>query len=395
VATASMPSGAVASELAKEGKKKTTFLDIDLFSKLQSQRYAMGSARIVTVMSHGCHFLLRGVLRAQFRVTVDFIVTATIFFNRTTLPFHAEFSVAGSRCLLSTNSCDVLRLSAPWQAVKNPPGARTFQMEIVEDPSLACHAPGISHFRGYGHLVFVLLEPKGFFCFDLLRRRVMGTLSPAAARDSYFWNVQLLPIAIGLLGTTMGIAPLHCACLEHNGNGLLLAGHSGSGKSTLTAALARRGFAVVSDGWTYVSHNPGGLVAHGLFAPIKLLPDTIQFFPELRSRTPKRTLNGELALEVDAASLFQSTVRSSVHPEWLVFLERTSLPGCQFVPCRPEHTIQFFERNAEKLPLGLPAAARARSEVIKQLSACQSWILRTGSDPMQTASAIEEFLSRN
>lgn len=268
-------------------------------------------------------------------------------------------------------------------------------MEIVEDSSLASHAPGISHFRGCGHLVFVFLEPNGFFCFDLQRRRVTGTLSPAAARDSYFWNVQLLPIAIGLLGTTMGIAPLHCACLDHNGSGLLLAGDSGSGKSTLTAALARRGLAVVSDGWTYVSRHPGGLVAYGLFAPIKLLPDTIQFFPELRSRTPKRTLNGELALEVDAASLFQSTVRSSVHPRWLVFLERTSLPGCQFVPCRPEHTTQFFERNAEKLPLGLPAAARSRSQVIQQLSACQSWILRTGNDPMQTASAIEEFLSRN
>jgi hypothetical protein len=30
VATARIPRGAVASELAKEGKKKTTFLDIDL-----------------------------------------------------------------------------------------------------------------------------------------------------------------------------------------------------------------------------------------------------------------------------------------------------------------------------------------------------------------------------
>jgi hypothetical protein len=327
--------------------------------------------------------------------SLDIIVTATISFNRMTLPFHAEFSVAGSRCMLSTNSCDVLRLSAPWQAVKNPPCARTFQMEIVEDTSLTSHDPGISHFRGCGHLVFVLLEPKSFFCFDLLRRRVTGALSPAAARDSRFWNAQLLPIAIGLLGTTIGIAPLHCACLDHNGNGLLVAGDSGSGKSTLTAALARRGFAVVSDDWTYVSHHAGRLIAHGLFAPIKLLPDTIQFFPELRSKTPKRTLNGELALEVDPANLFQSTVRSSVHPKWLVLLERTSLPGCQFVPCRPEHTIQFFEKNAEKLPHGLPEAASARSQVIKQLSSCQSWILRTGSDPLQTASAIEEFLSRN
>src|ERR1700731_4254940 len=59
VATARMPSGAVASELAKEGKKKTTFLDIGLVSRLQLKRYARASAGIVTVMSHGCHFLFR------------------------------------------------------------------------------------------------------------------------------------------------------------------------------------------------------------------------------------------------------------------------------------------------------------------------------------------------
>jgi hypothetical protein len=345
-------------------------------------------------MSHGCHFFFWGVLCARFRATVDFIVTATIAFDRKTLPLCAEFSLVGTRCLLSTNSPDVLRLSAPWQALKSPPATHSFQMEIVEDPSLPSHPSGIPHFRGQGHLVFALLEPRSLISFDLLRRRVAGALSPAAARDSYFWNVQLLPIAIGLLGTTMGVAPLHCACLDRNGSGLLVAGDSGAGKSTLTAALARRGFAVVSDGWTYVSHDTDRLVAHGLFAPIKLLPDTVQFFPELRCKTPKRTLNGELAHEVDPANLFRSTVKSSAPPKWLLFLERTSLPGCQFVPCRPEHTIQFFERNAEKLPLGLPEAARARSEIIKQLSTCQSWILRTGSDPMRTARAIDEFLPR-
>jgi hypothetical protein len=265
-------------------------------------------------------------------------------------------------------------------------------MEIIEDASLVSHTSALPHFRGLGHLVFVMLEPGSFLSFDLLRRHIMGTLSPEAARDSYFWNVQLLPIAIGLLGTSMGVAPLHCACLDRHGNGLLVAGYSGAGKSTLTAALAKRGFAVVSDDWTYVSSMPGKLVAHGLFAPIKLLPDTSRYFPELRRLNPKKTLNGELAHEIDPAKLFHSSARASSQPKWLLFLERSSQPGCQFVPCRREHAIQFFESSAEKLPRELPEASRARSEVIKQLSSCQCWILRTGSDPLQTARAIDEFL---
>ena len=42
--------------------------------------------------------------------------------------------------------------------------------------------------------------------------------------------------------------------------------------------------------------------------------------------------------------------------------------------------------------LKLPQAARARSAIIQRLSACQSWILCTGDDPLRTAAAIDDFL---
>jgi hypothetical protein len=54
--------------------------------------------------------------------------------------------------------------------------------------------------------------------------------------------------------------------------------------------------------------------------------------------------------------------------------------------------VQYFEKNAEKLPAELPEAAEARSEIIRQISKCKSWILRTGDGPIQTAQAVEKFL---
>ena len=65
------------------------------------------------------------------------------------------------------------------------------------------------------------------------------------------------------MGTTVGVMPLHSACLDHDGRGLLLAGNSGAGKSTLTVALARCGFSLISDDWTYISHdtNPAARLA--------------------------------------------------------------------------------------------------------------------------------------
>jgi HPr Serine kinase C-terminal domain len=266
-------------------------------------------------------------------------------------------------------------------------------MQIIEDTSSSANPPVFSHFRGLRHLVFAMIEPGGFLSFDLLRRRIMGILSPAAAADPSFWNSRLLPISVGVLGTTLGLAPLHCACLDRHGAGLLIAGNSGAGKSTLTAALAKRGFAVVSDDWTYASTHHGNLVAHGLFAPIKLLPDAIRFFPELRDSTLCKTLDGELAHELDPAKFFHSQWKASSVPEWLLFLERTSLPDCRFIPCPPAQVLRFFEQNAEKLPAELPEAASTRSAIIGRLSSCKSWILRTGDDPIRTAAAIDEFLT--
>jgi hypothetical protein len=107
----------------------------------------------------------------------------TLEFHRMPLPFHTEFSLAGTRCLLSTNSHELLRLSWPWQSPQVRPDAGSFRMSIFEEASFHSDLSKPLHFRGLGHLLFALLEPKTFLTFDLLR-------------SSVFWNVQLLPIAL-------------------------------------------------------------------------------------------------------------------------------------------------------------------------------------------------------
>jgi hypothetical protein len=218
-------------------------------------------------------------------------------------------------------------------------------------------------------------------------------LSTEAALDPFFWNTLLLPITIGVLGTTIGVAPLHCACLDHNGSGLLIAGFSGAGKSTLSTALAQRGLALVSDDWTYLSKQAAHLVAYGLSSPIKLLPDAVRFFPELRAFAPKRALNGEMAYEVDPKCFKGFTVKTTSFPRRVFFLERASTPGCHLIPCRPEYVGEFFEKSGERLPEELAGARALRSELIRALSNCHSWILRTGDNPQATAELLADFVT--
>jgi len=343
-------------------------------------------------MSIGCHLFFEGIPGAVFRARVENIVTATFSFARQTLLFRTDFHLAGTRCFFSTNSQDLLQATKRWRAVTKSASTHSFEMEIITEPVVRFGDERSAHFRGLHHLVFAVLPPHGFVSFDLLRRRVRGVLTPAAADDDVFWNSLLLPITIGILGTTMGVAPLHCACLDRDGSALLVAGQSGAGKSTLTLALAQRGFALVSDDWTYISRDRLSLIAHGLLAPIKLLPDTIRFFPELRDFAPIRTLNGELAFEIDPQTMPGVTVKSISYPRWIFLLERTAAPGCHFIPCRPECVREFFERSAERLPREVPDAQMTRSSIIQELSEQPSWIVRSGEHPRNTAATISDFV---
>jgi len=301
--------------------------------------------------------------------------------------------IAGARCVLATNSPEASELAAAWEQKTPQRHAASFEMEVFVDSGMDDTTDQGPFFRGQNHLVFAFLPPRGFVAYDLLRRRVHAVLSTAAARDCCFWNNLLLPITIGVLGTTVGVIPLHSACLDYDGNGLLLAGVSGAGKSTLSAAMAEHGFSFVSDDWTYISKHGSLLMAHGLSSPVKLLPDTVKFFPRLRDLAPRTTLNGELAYELDPSCAEGFTVKRTSYPRRILFLERTSQPGCEFVPCRPDDVRTFFECNGERLPDELIEAKTFRTGIIETLSGCPAWILRSGDNPHKTAEAIGDFVA--
>ena len=325
--------------------------------------------------------------------------------NRAAFPLHADLLIAGAHCALATNSEEILSATSRWHCSDRPRTDRTLDLELLLDPTL----PGDrdvktqTHFRGLHHLVFATIGLHEIFTFDLARRRVIGAVSETSASDANFWNDHWLPITIGLMGTTVGVTPLHSACLDYNGRGLLLAGSSGAGKSTLTVALARAGFSLISDDWTYLTRdettssvgNSCALTAHGLNAPVKLLPDAIRHFPDLVTRTPKMWFNGEVAFELAPEEICGSPAQSTSRPRWLFLLERTSQAGCDFSPLTASDARLFFETNAERLPTQLPDLSAARSATIAAVATCSTWRVRSGDSPQATAESVRRFCERN
>ncbi len=264
-------------------------------------------------------------------------------------------------------------------------------MRVVVSQTQSDHATP-AHFRGLGHIVVATFGEPNVFVFDLLRGEISATVSEEIARAPAFWNNTFFPIAIGVLGPTVGIVPVHAACLASGDKGLLVAGPSGVGKSTLAVALAQTGLSYVSDDWTYIGHDRHGLSAHGVGAPAKLLPDAIRHFPGLARFELSVALDGELAYQLPASEAFAAASVRSCVPQWFVFLERTSRPGCEITPIRTGRTYCYVDSSVEPLPAELSVAQQTRSRIISQIALLPSWKLCYGGAPQVAAQELARFV---
>lgn len=310
-------------------------------------------------------------------------------------PFCEWYLAAGASCAVATNSKHVLgaaRLSLrqPMQP-KDVPDLRMF---LWVDPDSPGTPPWPQpQFRGLNHLVFAGLDSECSMLLDLRCRRVIGRFSPTMARDAEYWQRIVFPNAVGLMSEPLGLTTLHCACVVRNNAGLLLSGASGAGKSTLALALARNGFAFLSDDWTYFSGRGAQLRALGLASPIKLLPDATRYFPGLGSLRPAISSNGELSYEVDPESIFGVSRALTCEPHWLVFLERRDSAGSDIMGMAPNEAAARLEVDLEDLPVELAAVREAQSRTILELAGRGCWLLRHGGPPGEIAQALARFCS--
>jgi hypothetical protein len=308
------------------------------------------------------------------------------------LPHSRELCFAGAGCDLQTTSPDLAGILEVLSTSPSLSGLSRFGMRVTVDETSG-ESAGAPHFRGLHHVVVASFGSSNVFVFDILRRTLSASVSGAVARDYRFWKEKLIPITLGVLGAAVGLVPVHCACLESEGNGLLIAGVSGAGKSTLSVALAESGFNYISDDWTYISRRQQGLIAHGTSAPVKLLPDSVKHFPSLQQHRLQTSMNGELAYEVDIADVFGAQVERECEPRWLILLERMHQAAVEFTPMAFADAQNYINSCVERLPVQLSQAARRREETIDWVSSLPCWRFRYGGTPQYAAKQLWEFVA--
>jgi hypothetical protein len=302
-----------------------------------------------------------------------------------------NLNIAGARVEFMTNAPELAELlrtcSQPSES-----GSRSFRMQVSVTDRLAEIDPR-PHFRGLQHLLIAHFGETDLFVYDVLRKNAGAVVSRSTAADVNFWRHVALPISLGILGATAGIVPVHCAALAIEEQGLLIAGQSGAGKSTLALALAQAGFTLVSDDWTYIK-DEGGLLANGLFAPIKLLPDAVRHFPELAALRVTRSMNGELAFDVDATRVFRVAVGASCRPRNFMFLQRSVIPGARISPVPSDLAARYLQGSVERVPHELASAYGERSRVLAEIAKLPCWIFRYGGPPGLAAGELRRFVSQ-
>lgn len=311
-------------------------------------------------------------------------------FDESQLSLSDSIAIVGRSGSVFTNEqavLDSLRSACPGA----PQAGSDFSLQVFvhEKPSGGDDAP---YFRGLHHLVFAQFGPSNLFVFDIARRQIRAAVTRSLANDRSFWKERLLPICIGVLGASIGVLPLHAACLVIDGAGILIAGASGAGKSTLSLALARIGAEFISDDWTYIACG-SQLRAHGLSAPIKLLPNSAIFFPELHQHELRISLNGELVYELPPANSLELSVKEECIPTCMVFYERVSNGKPELIRIPGTQTRDYLNSSIEPLPQQLSWMANERDRIASRIADLPCWRLRHSGSPQAAAHVLRAFFA--
>jgi hypothetical protein len=311
-------------------------------------------------------------------------------------PCSQCFLFAGRPLLFNTDSPKIAQYAADFLPQNDreefgpSEDCATITIHIREGNEPSENAPW---FRARGHFAFARFTRADSFWFNLRTREVYGVCTPDLAEDSWRWRAHIFPTLLGVLSAVIDVAPVHAACLVHDGRGTLLAGHSGAGKSTLVLSLARRGYALLSDEWTYLSADRSGVAAWGLPVPVKLLPDAIRFFPELRACRLARSLNGETAYEVFPDEYFGISRQMRCTVKTIVLLERAACAGSKIVPISATEAIDHLTSEVEPLEGPLARFYADQLAIIRSLEHAQCLRLSFNDHPSAVAKALDSVLA--
>jgi HPr Serine kinase C-terminal domain len=284
---------------------------------------------------------------------------------RTEFPLRETFYPLGFPVDIETNSEEVLAAAAAnWHGFVKLFDTRPIHLRIGVFGSNYSECPPQPTCKIQKHLASNIADGENFAISDLVQGFSYIWLTPAAITNrSYFHYFFLESVTLcHLVGSFT--TPIHAACVELEGSGILLCGDSGAGKSTLAYACARAGWTYVTDDASFLVNNRKDRLVVGNCNQARFRPSAAALFPELSGRkVNQRATVGKPSIEMSTGSLHNVDTSATSHVNYVVFLNRRN-------PSRQE--LKPFSTQVAKFSMlqrmsTLPATLKVQTAMIDTL----------------------------
>lgn len=311
------------------------------------------------------------------------------------VPYSAVLPVMGSSVRLETNSpkllSHIVELFAQYKG--EPSGRSTFQWRIIVAADVEVNPPWPlrSTFSGDG-LRFAQFGQKSFLAVDLAAREAVAFVAEGLFEDGPGFTSPFIDTLFYMTTGSLGLVPIVTACVSLGTKGVLVMGSPNQGKTTASYLASQSGLTFHADQSTFLEIASGELRAWGDFVPIAFRPETLQFLPELASRTRAFSYCDFNFFYMDKHK-WDSRLPAFVTPICCVVLERDSAS----VPRLERLAKQEFSNSLSRYVAfeDDDRFEELRLKILTALAQVPAYQLAYGSDPATVVPFLAHLLTRH
>jgi len=267
------------------------------------------------------------------------------------LHLRYTFYPLGFPVIVRTNSTGILAQAEElWRHFKLRFEIEPIMIDIhvSGDPHESIECPPTPEFKMILPLLINVADGRHYSLIDLAEGRSQIVLSKASEEHKRYLSYFFIDAAA--LGQIAGrhATPVHAACVEWKGHGVLLCGESGAGKSTLAYACARAGWKYMTDDATFLVHGPNchelERIVTGNCHKVRFRPSAAGLFPEIEGLPITPRAAGKPSIELSTTDALNLECIQSTTVDYLVFLNREQ-PGKQRLRAYSREKARAFLRQ--------------------------------------------------
>jgi hypothetical protein len=288
-------------------------------------------------------------------------------------PFAKTYFPIGLALRLVTNSEEVIASAdESWGGFQKSLSLPPLQMRIgvLSEQSRMC--PGPPRTTGQQDMILRVADDQNFCVSNTTTGFSFGWVNDAVVAHRAYFRYHFLEGAFWVMAVPMYFTPIHGACVNYRGTGVLLCGDSGAGKSSLSYACARSGWAFLCDDSSNLVRGRTGRVVIGNPYQVRFRPSATELFPELKTQRVAPRITGKLSIELVTPEFPQITRIHESSVDFIVFLKRRRGPA-ELIRVKKASAMRWFE---QAICYASPAIRAAQRESLRNLLGAEVFELR-------------------